>query len=133
MTGDEDESQKVIAHVLIRIRVRVFWDADGLFKFKVTTHLFGLAFEADVAANLIDSMMLGGDHEPGAGFIGNAGLGPLLKGSDEGALREILGETHIADETREGRDESGRFDPPDCVNRAMDIRKGQEVYPPKTS
>ena len=94
-----------------------------MFQFKVTPHLFGLAFEADVAANLINRMMFGGRHEPRAGFIGNASLRPLLEGSDEGALREILGETHIADEAREGRDQSGGFDPPDCVNRAMDIGK----------
>ena len=123
MTGDEDESQEVVAHVLIRI----FGNADGLFQFEVASHFFGFAFKADVAANLINGMMFGGDHEPRAGFIGNAGLGPLLKRSDKSTLREILGETHIADEAREGRDQSGRFDPPDCVYRAMDIGKGHDL------
>jgi hypothetical protein len=77
-------------------------------------------------------------------------LRPLLEGSDKGALCEIFGKTYIADEAREGRDQSGGFDPPDCVNRAMNIGKGHEVcssrrprrrlaaesknyYPPKTS
>ena len=122
MTGDEDESQEVVAQVFIQIRV--FWNTDGLFQFKVASHFFGLAFEADVAANEIDGMMLGGDHEPRAGFIGNAGFGPLLERGDERALRKILGETHIADEARKTRDESGGFDPPDCINGAMDIGKG---------
>ncbi len=115
-------SQEVIAYILIRIRIRVFWNADGIFQFKITSHFFGLAFEADVAANLVDGMMFGGRHEPGAGVIGDARLGPLLEGGNKGALRKIFGETHIADKAREGRDQSGGFDPPDCVNRAMDIR-----------
>src|SRR5262245_20607905 len=96
MTGNEDESQEIVAQVFIRIGV--FKDAELLFEFEVVSHFFGLALEADVAANLINRMMFGGYHEPRAGLIGDAGLGPLLEGSDEGALREILGETHIADE-----------------------------------
>src|SRR5260221_715770 len=69
-------------------------------------------------------MMLGGCHEPGAGFIGNARLGPLLERGDERTLRKIFCKTYITDEAREGRDQSGGFDPPDCINGAMDIRGG---------
>ena len=38
-------------------------------------------------------------------------------------LRKVFGKTHIAHETCETRDESGGFDPPDCINGAMDIGK----------
>src|SRR5688572_22810341 len=67
-------------------------------------------------------MMFGGGHQPGAGFIWNAGLGPLLKRGDERALRKILRKTHVLHDARETRDESGGFYPPDCIDRTMGIR-----------
>src|SRR5687767_5647880 len=66
--------------------------------------------------------MFGGCHQPGTGFIWNAGLGPLLKRCDERALRKILRKTHVARDASEARDESGGFYPPDCIDRAMGIR-----------
>ena len=66
--------------------------------------------------------MLSGGHKPGARVVRNARLWPPLEGGDESVLRELFGQTDIADDTSESGDEPGRLDPPDGIDGAMGFR-----------
>ena len=80
-----------------------------------------LALQHRASAEVIDSTMLGGAHEPGARIVRDARLGPLLERREESILCEILGKPDIAHNSREAGDEPGRYHPPDGVNRPMCI------------
>src|SRR6266566_155769 len=60
--------------------------------------------------------MFGGRHEPGPRIVRHAGLGPLLERGDQRVLRQILRDADVADDACQTRDESGGFDPPDCID-----------------
>ncbi len=66
-----------------------------------------LALEPRPSAEVINSTMLGGGHEPGARVVRDARLRPLLERSNQSILREILGNADIAHDSREGSDEPG--------------------------
>jgi len=66
--------------------------------------------------------MLCGGHKPGAGVVRNARLRPPLEGGHESVLRELFGQTDIADDMSEAGYKPGRLDPPDCVDDPMNIR-----------
>ena len=70
-----------------------------------------LKFEELVSAKEIDGAMLSGGQEPGARVVRNARLRPLLECGDESVLRELFGQSDIADDTSEPGDEPGRLDP----------------------
>ena len=74
-----------------------------------------------VAAQVVDGPVLGGGHEPRAGIIGDAALGPAFERGDEGVLREIFGETDVADDARECGDKARGLDAPDGVDGAVDV------------
>jgi hypothetical protein len=80
-----------------------------------------LAIEEFVAAKQINSAVLRGGHQPGAGIIRNAGLRPPLKRDNQSILRELLGQAHIADDARKAGDKPGRLDLPDGVDDAMSL------------
>ena len=65
--------------------------------------------------------MLSGGHEPGTRIVGHARLRPLLERGDQSILGEIFSKANIAHDSRKTGDEPGGFDPPDCVDCAMDI------------
>src|SRR6185436_4147064 len=122
MTGYEHESQEVIADVVVDCGVEI--GHRHLLCLELATELFVFPFEECSPAKQVDSPMLRGRHEPGAGLVGDAGLRPLFECGDERILREILGQTDVAHDAGETGDEPGRFDPPDSVNGAMDVGRG---------
>src|SRR5438128_359404 len=63
--------------------------------------------------------MLCGGHEPGAGIVWNAGLGPAFECGDKSILREFFGETNVANDARESGNNFGGLDSPDGVDDAM--------------
>ena len=83
--------------------------------------MFELAREARVAAEVVDGAVFCGGHEPGAGVVGDAGLGPLLERGDEGVLSEVFGAGDVADEAGQAGDEARGFDSPDGVDGAMGV------------
>src|SRR5215471_6181529 len=89
---------------------------------KLATQFLVLALEEFVPAKEIDGTMLRSGHEPGSGFVRDAGLRPLLKRGNEGILGELFGEPDIAHNPSKACDELGRLDPPDRVDRAMCVR-----------
>ena len=70
------------------------------------------------ASKEVQGPVLGGGHEPGARFFGDAGLGPLLQRGHQRLLSEVLRHAHIPDHASEGPDESGRLDAPERFDRA---------------
>ena len=63
--------------------------------------------------------MFRGAHQPGARVVRNARLRPLLERRDEGVLRELFGDTDVAHDPREARDQPRRLDPPDRFDCAI--------------
>lgn len=92
-----------------------------LFALKLANNLLVLALQECVATEMVNGSMLGGGHQPSAGVIWDARLGPLLEGCNERILRELFGEADIADDSCEPGNDSGRFDPPDRFDCAMCI------------
>ena len=80
-----------------------------------------LALEPLVATEEIDGAMLRGGHQPRARIVRDSRFRPLLERGDESVLREFLGEANVAHDPRESGDDSGRLDPPDCVDGAVCI------------
>ena len=80
-----------------------------------------LALEPRVSAEMVDRAMLGRGHQPGPRVVRDARLRPLLERSHQGILRQVLGHTDIAHDSRQPGNESRRFDPPDGVNCLMCI------------
>ena len=80
-----------------------------------------LAVQQLAAAKLVDGAPLRGGHEPGAGVVGNARLGPALERGDECVLRQVLRQADITGHAREPGDELGRLDAPHRVDGAVGI------------
>src|SRR5213083_2609193 len=77
MAGREDEAQAIVADVIVEggreIRLGMLLPGQQL-----GTELLMLAVQQLAAAKLVDGAPLRGGHEPGAGVVGNARLGPAL-------------------------------------------------------
>ena len=120
VTGGEDQAQQVVAERVGDLggevgRVRL------AAQLQVAPELLGLAPVHVGAAHAVDRAVLGRGHQPGAGVVGDAGLRPLLERRDQRLLREVLGEADVAHEAREARDQPRGLDPPDRIDRALDV------------
>jgi hypothetical protein len=92
-----------------------------MFAAELVCQLFVFAIEQLVAPEVVDGAMLCGGHQPGAGIPWDARFGPLLERGDQRILRQILGHADIPDDACEPGNETGRFDPPDGIDRAMSL------------
>src|SRR5207244_4252633 len=72
-----------------------------LLRFQLAAQFFVLSFEKFRAAKMIERAMFGGGHEPRAGIIGYARLGPFFECGDERVLRQFFGEANVAYDARE--------------------------------
>src|SRR5262245_6566554 len=120
MTRREDEAQQLVADVVIEVIIEIGrhslpLDLDSAAKLLV------LALDQPSAAQPVNGAMLGRGHQPGPGTVGDARLRPLLEGSDEGVLRNLLGEADIAHQARDASNQPRLLDPEDRVDRAMYI------------
>src|SRR5260370_24649405 len=118
MTGYEHETKEVVADVIVERGIEIR-HGHLLLRLELASQLLLSALEPRVSAEEVDCRVLRSGHEPGAGVVRDARFRPLLKRSDEGVLRELLGKTDIAHDPRETGDDPGRLDPPDCVDGAM--------------
>src|SRR6185437_7310435 len=118
MTGSENETEEVVANVVIERFVDLGRES-FVFGLKFSGKLLVFLLKTAVAAKLVDGAALSDSHQPCPGVIGHARRGPLFEGRHERVLREVFGQAHIVDHPREPRNESWGFDAPDCVNRAM--------------
>ena len=80
-----------------------------------------LRVEHLAAAQMIDRAPLGGRHQPRARVFRNAGLRPVFERGQQGILRQILGQRHVAQHPRQAGDQPGLLDPPDGEDRAMGV------------
>lgn len=120
MTGGEYQAQKIVADVIVECRIEIVHD--GLLPtVEIATDLFVLALDQRLAAEPVDRPVLRGCHEPRTGVVGDACLGPVLQRRDKCVLRQLLGKTDIAHDSREPGNDPGRLDSPDRVDRAMCI------------
>src|SRR5580692_12883105 len=126
MAGDEHQSQKIVADIVIESGCKI--RQGHFFLFHLAAQLFVLALQPRVAAEMIHGAMLGRGHQPGAGIVRNARLRPLLESGKQRVLRQILGDTYVAHHARQSGDQPGRFHSPDGVNRAMGVGSGHR-YP----
>ena len=110
MTGGEDEPEHLVADIVVERGVEV---GHGLLLLR---HVGGddivLAREHPAAAQVIQGAVLGARHQPGAGLFRNAGDRPVLERGDQGFLRQVLGQRHVAQHPRQAGDQPGLFDPP---------------------
>ena len=102
MAGDEHEAEQIVADLIVEGRVEIRLPR-LLLDFELIAELLMLAFAQAVAAEDVDRPMLGGGHEPCAGIVRNAGLGPLLERRDEGVLGKFLGERRYRARSASGR------------------------------
>src|SRR5439155_16877786 len=122
MTGDEYEPEKIVAEVSIIYCVECGVEVchgGFLLRLEFAAWLFVFALEKFVTAKVVHGAMLCGGHEPGAGIVWNAGLGPAFECGDKGILREFFGETNVANDARESGNNFGGLDSPDGVDDAM--------------
>jgi hypothetical protein len=80
VTGGEDESEEVVADVVVEGTVQV----GGLaLDVAAAAEVGELPLEALFAAEAVDGPVFGGAHEPGPRVVGDAGRRPLLQGGDQ--------------------------------------------------
>ena len=117
MAGDEDELEKIVAHVIIERAVEI--GRSHLSDLKFAAQFLMLAIEQGIAAEEIDGAAFGGGGEPCAGFFGDSGSRPLFQGGEKGFLREVFGEADVACEAGEAGDDAGGLDAPDSFDGAV--------------
>ncbi len=117
MARDEDQTQHVIAHVVVQRRVEI---GDRLLLcLELVAQFLVLAVEHLVASKVIDRTMLGRGHEPGRGVTRNPRLRPLLERRDQRVLREVLGLADVPDDASEAGDHFRRLHFPDGFDGAL--------------
>ena len=121
MAGHEHEAQQIVIDAVTRVDVR---DGDLLSDLELATKFFDLPLETCISPQQVDRAMLRRAHQPGARFVRDARLRPLLEGGHQGILRELFCEADVANDPRQTRDEPGRFDPPDRLDRPLDVGPG---------
>jgi hypothetical protein len=74
-----------------------------------------------IAAQQVNSAVLGRGHEPRAGILRDAGAGPLLKSGDERILCQLFGDANVTHDASETGDDAGGFHAPDGIDGAIDL------------
>ena len=102
MTGNKHEAEQVVADIIIERCIEI--GHGHLSGCELAAEFLVLALEPRVSAEVIDGTMFSRGHQPGPRVVRDARNWPLLEGSDESILREILGDTDIAHNAREAGD-----------------------------
>jgi hypothetical protein len=102
VTSGEDEPKHLVADVVVQDGIQIGHDL--LLRVQVQGDHLVLASEHPAAAQMIQSLALGGRHQPGARSFRHACRGPPLKGGQQGFLRQIFGQRHIAQHPRQTGD-----------------------------
>ena len=117
MAGGEDQPQQFVADVVVERGVEI---GHGLLLLlEIERHHPVLARQHPATAQMIQRPALGSRHQPGAGLFRHAGGGPMLQRRQQGFLRQVLGQRHVAQHPREAGDQPRLLDPPDREDGAM--------------
>ncbi len=119
MAGGEDQTQQVVADVVVERGVEVGRRVP--FGVHFAAELGVLALGELQSAQAVDRPVLRGRHQPGAGIVRHASGRPAFERHHQRILRQFLGEADVAHHARQPGDEPGRFDPPDGIDGAVDI------------
>src|SRR5258708_23074701 len=120
MTRSKHQAQEVVADVILHCGIQM-GSSSFLSGLELPSELLVLPLQHLPASKEVDGAMLRRGHEPGTRVVRDARLRPLFERRDQSVLREILGDPDVADDPGQTGDESRRFNPPDCVDRAMGI------------
>jgi hypothetical protein len=118
MARDKDQAQEIVADLVIKQGVEVRL-CGLLLGRKLARKLLMLALLQFMVSEVVDGAALADRHEPGAGPVGNAGIGPLLKGGDKSVMRELLGDAYVAHEPRKPSNELCLLKSKNCLDCAM--------------
>jgi len=73
------------------------------------------------AAQMIQGAVLGGGHQPRPGPFRDTHRRPPFERGQQRFLRQVLGQRHVAQHSRQARDQPGLLDAPDGQNRSMGV------------
>ena len=124
MAGHEQQTQQIVVDVVVF--AHGVGERGGCFEFgfELPADFLVLVFQQFAPTQVVDGAVLGHGGEPGAGVVGDAGLRPALERGDQRVLRQFFGQADFAHHARHRRDDPGGFDPPECVDGAMDGAAG---------
>src|SRR5689334_20515127 len=108
MARNKHQPKEIIFNLAL-LRNFEFSQSGFLLRFKFAAYFLMFAIEKLGAAEMVQRSMLGSGHEPSAGIVGNAGLGPSFERDDECVLCELFGKADVADDASEARDEPRRL------------------------
>ena len=117
MAGGEDQPQQFVADVVIERGVEIGHRL--LFLLEIERNHPVLAGQHPATAQMIQRPALGRRHQPSAGLFRHAGGGPMLQRRQQGFLRQVLGQRHVAQHPRQTGDQARLLDPPDRENGPM--------------
>jgi hypothetical protein len=131
MASRKNEPQNIVAGNTAGLVVECFVP----FVFDVSTVRVGIAGKRFVFSrrhllptNCIHAAILRARHEPRARIFRHAVPRPLFERGDKRILRELFGEPRVPHYAREAGDQLRRFEPENCLNRALGI--GNNHVPP---
>src|SRR6202789_625743 len=117
MTGHEGEAQHVVADVIIHGLVGR--GARLAHERRLVRDRGVLVFYQPAPPQFIERTVLRRGHQPGPRIVRWTGARPLLQRRYQCVLRHFFGETHVAQHSREPRDDLGRLHAPDRLDGAM--------------
>ena len=120
MACNEDQAQQIVADLVVEPRRRIVC-RHLLAKLDLMPELLVLALDELCVPKVIERAVLRGRHQPRAGIVGHPDFRPPFECRQQRFLRDLLGQTDIANESCNAANDLGRFDAPDGVERAMDI------------
>src|SRR5262245_3854550 len=117
MAGGEHEAEQIVADIVVERAIEI--GLRLLLDLALVAELAMFSFEQLIAAKMVDGPMFRRRHKPGAGLVGEAGLGPLLESRDQRVLGEFFGDRDVAYHAGETGDKLRLLDPKDRLDGAM--------------
>jgi hypothetical protein len=119
VAGGEDQAQQVVADFIGARRIQPIdkiGHDQGLLRFEFMADLLVFDQQHLGAAQVVQSAVLAGGHEPGARVGGHAVARPMLQRRHQGVLRQLLGQADVAHQPRHASDDLGAFTAPNFFN-----------------
>ena len=117
MAGGEDQPQQFVADVVVERGVEIGHRL--LLLREIERNHAVLARQHPATAQMIQRPAFGRCHQPGAGLFRHAGRRPVLQRRQQGFLRQVLRQRHVAQHPRQAGDEPRLLDPPDREDGPM--------------
>jgi len=112
MAGGEHEAQQVVTDPVVHGVVDGGAAVGRLHHLDVPAEHLDLAPVGALATVVVDGPALRGGHEPRGRVRGDPGRRPVLEGSEQCVLRDLLGQPEVAGDPGEAGHETGGLDAP---------------------